>query len=102
METDSMTVLITATGFAPWRQTILPPGASIRLALILGKATNKLETVIITAGSFAASDEQRGAELSAHYIVVTAGAVGDITGAFDTFPGTTHVEGNSGLFAVSG
>src|SRR3546814_3366381 len=45
METDSMTVLITATGFAPWRQTILPQGDSIRLAIILEKATNKLETV---------------------------------------------------------
>src|SRR3546814_7726109 len=64
METDSMTVLITATGFAPWRQTILPQGDSIRLAIILEKATNKLETVIITAGSFVASDEKRGAELS--------------------------------------
>src|SRR3546814_17872336 len=89
--TDSMTVLITATGFAPWRQTILPQGDSIRLAIILEKATNKLETVIITAGSFVASDEKRGAELSALDIVSTAGADGDITGAFRTLPGTQQV-----------
>src|SRR3546814_17667863 len=49
-----------------------------------------------------ASDEKRGAELSALDIVSTAGAGGDITGAFRTLPGTQQVGESSGLFVRGG
>src|SRR3546814_10261250 len=49
-----------------------------------------------------ASDEKRGAELSALDIVSTAGADGDITGAFRTLPGTQQVGESSGLFVRGG
>lgn len=99
---DSITIQITAAGYAPWSRTFHPRGDSTRLDVILHKAVNELETVIITAGSFVASDEKRGAELTAMDIVSTAGADGDITGAFKTLPGTQQVGESGGLFVRGG
>lgn len=99
---DSITIRIQAAGFAMWQQRIRPRGDSTNLEVTLEKAINELETVIITAGSFVASDEKRGAELSAMDIVSTAGADGDITGAFKTLPGTQQVGESGGLFVRGG
>lgn len=101
-ETDSLVILVSAAGFTPWRKTVSPGRDSIRLGVVLQKAVNELETVIITAGTFVASDEKRGAELTAMDIVTTAGADGGIIGAFKTLPGTQQVGESSGLFVRGG
>ncbi len=69
--------------------------------LILEEAINKLSAVVITAGSFNASEDGNREILKALDIVTTAGATADIAGALNTLPGTQKV-GESGRLFVRG
>jgi len=65
------------------------------------KATEGNE-VVISAGSFEASDKKRAAILKPIDIVTTAGASGDITGAMKTLPGAQQIGETEGLFVRGG
>lgn len=58
--------------------------------------------MIISAGTFEASDAKRAAVLNPIDIVTTASAVGDITSAIKTLPGTQQVGEGEGLFVRGG
>ena len=76
-------------------------GADIDQSFTLEEAFNELDAVVITAGSFEASDRKRAIELTPIDVATTAGAMGDIAGAINTLPGTTPV-GESGRLYVRG
>jgi hypothetical protein len=59
-------------------------------------------TVVITAGSFEASDEKRMTLLNPMDIVTTAGTNADITAAMNLLSGTQRVGEQSGLFVRGG
>jgi vitamin B12 transporter len=61
-----------------------------------------MEAVVISAGSFEASDKNKGAVLTALDIVTTASANGDVTEAFKSLPGTQQVGESEGLFVRGG
>src|SRR5690606_6932975 len=63
-EKDSLNILVSATGYLTWGRTVPAGSDSVSLMVIL-EEVSQLETVVITAGSFVASDEKRGAQLSA-------------------------------------
>lgn len=63
--------------------------------------TDLLDEVVITAGSFEASDKKRAVLLDAIDIATTASAEGDIYGALTTFPGAT-LQGETGEIIVRG
>ena len=65
------------------------------------KATEGNE-VVISAGSFEASDKRRATILKPIDIVTTAGASGDITGAMKTLPGAQQIGEQEGLFVRGG
>lgn len=73
----------------------------IAIDLILEEAINKLNAVVITAGSFNASRDGNREVLKALDIATTAGATADIAGALNTLPGTQKV-GESGRLFVRG
>ncbi|MGI4871078.1 MAG: TonB-dependent receptor [Janthinobacterium lividum] len=68
----------------------------------LRESRASLGTVVITAGSFEASDDRRSAALKPLDIVTTAGALGDVAGALNTLPGTTRVGEEGKLFMRGG
>ena len=76
-------------------------GENIRVNLSLAEKFNELKAVTVTAGSFEANDKKKAAVLKPLDIVTTAGAMGDIGNALQTFPGTTTV-GESGRLFVRG
>jgi hypothetical protein len=58
--------------------------------------------VVITAGSFVASDKKKGTVLKPLDIATTAGAVADIAATLQTLPGAQRVGEQEGLFIRGG
>ncbi len=74
----------------------------VELNFSLKELITELKAVVISAGSFEASDKNKGAVLSALDIVTTPSANGDLTSAFKTLPGTQQVGESEGLFVRGG
>lgn len=72
------------------------------LALVLKEDITELSAVVISAGSFEASDRKKGTVLTAIDIATTASGNGDVTGALRTLPGTQQVGESEGLFVRGG
>ena len=70
--------------------------------LILKEEISELKAVVISAGTFEASDRKKGLCLDPIDIVTTASANGDITGALKTLPGAQQVGESEGLFVRGG
>ena len=75
---------------------------NITLNPSMKELVTELKAVVISAGSFVASDKNKGAVLSALDIVTTPSANGDVTSAFKTLPGTQQVGESEGLFVRGG
>lgn len=71
------------------------------LSIVLTEETSELDEVVINAGSFEASDTKKSVLLKPLDIALTAGANGDIYGAFGTLPGS-HTVGEEGRLFVRG
>lgn len=98
---DTATLLVSYIGYEPFSKKItLDQPVSIQVQLL--EAANELNTVVITAGSFEASDERRMTMLKPIDIVTTAGAGADITAAMNLLPGTQRVGEQEGLFVRGG
>lgn len=93
---------LTISGYNAVLQKIVISSAPIVLNLALKEQITELKAVVISAGSFAASDKIKGAVLSDIDIVTTPSANGDITSAFKSLPGTQQVGETEGLFVRGG
>ncbi|HMT97408.1 MAG TPA: carboxypeptidase-like regulatory domain-containing protein, partial [Ferruginibacter sp.] len=80
-----------STGYTTYNTIIQIENKNIINDILLKQSITDLEAVVITAGSFEASDKKKGTVLTSLDIVTTAGADGDITGALKTLPGTQQV-----------
>jgi hypothetical protein len=72
------------------------------LKIKLREDVNSLDTVVISAGSFEASDNSKVSVLKPLDVVTTASALGDFVGALQTLPGTTTVAEDGRLFVRGG
>jgi len=72
------------------------------MKLQLREDVNSLETVVISAGTFEASDNSKVSVLKPLDVVTTASALGDFVGALQTLPGTTTVAEDGRLFVRGG
>lgn len=88
-------------GFKSFTQIIEFNKDNLFLEITLEPKFNNIEAVTISAGAFEASDKMKSVELRTLDIVTTAGALGDVSGALQTLPGTTTV-GESGRLFVRG
>jgi hypothetical protein len=70
--------------------------------VILKEDVNSLDTVVISAGTFEASDNGKVSVLKPLDVVTTASALGDFLGALQTLPGTTTVAEDGRLFVRGG
>lgn len=98
---DTATLLVSYVGYEPFSQKITLAQPS-PLIIRLTEMANELNTVVISAGSFEASDEKRMTMLKSMDIVTTAGANADITAAMNLLPGTQRVGEQTGLFVRGG
>ena len=101
-EKGEQVLLSTSIGFKLQEQKITVSGATMRIDIILKQEPNELTAVIITAGSFEASDTKRTTVLNPIDIVTTASANADITSAIKTLPGAQQVGESEGLFVRGG
>jgi len=62
----------------------------------------ELKAVVISTGSFEASDKKKGAVLTDIDVVTTPSANGDVTAAFKSLPGAQQVGESEGLFVRGG
>jgi vitamin B12 transporter len=76
--------------------------APVSLNIVLQEDVSTLEPVVISAGSFEASDKSKGASLNPIDVVTTAGSNGDIANALRTLPGTQQIGEQEGLFVRGG
>ena len=73
-----------------------------QLKIKLVEAINKIDGIVITAGSFEAGGEHKREVLKELDIVTTAGTSADIAGALNTLPGTQTVGEEGRLFVRGG
>ena len=72
------------------------------LSIKLREDVNSLDTVVISAGTFEASDNSKVSVLKPLDVVTTASALGDFVGALQTLPGTNTVAEDGRLFVRGG
>ena len=70
------------------------------ITVTLREDVNSLDTVVLSAGSFEASDNSKISVLKPLDVVTTASALGDFVGALQTLPGTTTVAEDGRLFCA--
>lgn len=90
------------TGYSSYSKNITIEDKDILLDIAIRELVTELKAVVISAGSFEASDKKKGTVLTSLDIVTTASAEGDITGALKTLPGTQQVGETGGLFVRGG
>lgn len=101
-ETGKQLLQATLEGYASFEQIISIAGKPIELKISVKELITELNAVVITAGSFEASDKKKGTVLTPLDIVTTASAEGDVTGALKSLPGTQQVGETGGLFVRGG
>ena len=98
--TDKQTLIVSFVGFNNYILT-QDVATMNNLHIKLSKSINALNAVKVTAGTFSAGDPTKAPVLSSLDVVTTAGAAGNLAGAFQTLPGTSTV-GESGRLFIRG
>jgi len=101
-ETGNQVLEATISGYRSFEQALTIGKSPITVNMTLKELVTELKAVVLTAGSFEASDKKKGSVLTPLDIVTTASANGDITGALKTLPGTQQVGESEGLFVRGG
>ncbi len=100
-ETGSQTLIVSFIGFHEYQKE-LTIGRDEELQISLKEKIDELNAVVISAGSFNASDEAKKVIMKSVDVVTTAGATADIAGALNTLPGTQTVGETGRLFVRGG
>ena len=101
-EKGEQILLISATGYSDAEINIVIGDSVLNIDVQLKEQHDELDAVVITAGTFEASDVKRGTVLNSLDIVTTASANGDVVSAINTLPGTQQVGESGGLFVRGG
>jgi len=94
-------LVVSFVGYQSKEESILLAGNEINIEIILEKEAKELSAVVISAGSFEASDENKAVILR-QLDIVTTGADADIYSALETLPGTQQIGETEGLFVRGG
>lgn len=96
-------IVVTAIGYKGFEQEINLDASLAPFIFSMKEEFDEMKAVVITAGTFEASDRKRAAAiLTSLDVVTTASANGDITGALKTLPGAQQVGETEGLFVRGG
>ena len=97
---DSAVFVVEFLGFEDYRN-VVEAGRDVEINVTLKEAFDKLNAVTVSAGAYGTGDNDKTAVLNSLDVVTTAGALGDVTGALQTLPGTS-TNGESGRLFVHG
>jgi hypothetical protein len=100
-EKGKQILVIQSIGYKSRENEIECADQPVVVNLVLSESINLLTAVTIMAGAMEAGDEKKSVVLKPIDILTTSGAMGDITAAFLTLPGTSTV-GNDGRLFVRG
>jgi hypothetical protein len=100
-EEGNALLVVSFVGFQTKEESILLTGNDIEIEIILEEEAEELSAVVISAGSFEASDENKAVILRP-LDIVTTGADADIYSALETLPGTQQIGETEGLFVRGG
>ncbi|MBT8386598.1 MAG: carboxypeptidase-like regulatory domain-containing protein, partial [Ignavibacteria bacterium] len=94
-------LVVSFVGYKTKEEGILLAGSEINIEIILEEEAKELGAVVISAGSFEASDENKAVILRP-LDIVTTGSDADIYSALETLPGTQQIGETEGLFVRGG
>ncbi len=100
--TGEQTLIVSFVGYQTKAVELNISEAVQNLKIILKEEVSELNEVVINAGTFEASDKKKSVLLKPMDIALTAGANGDVFGAFGTLPGTQKVGEEGRLFVRGG
>jgi hypothetical protein len=100
-ETGQGTLVVSFVGYQQYSQSVALDGKDKFFNIVLEEESTELGTVVISAGSFEASDENKAVILRP-LDVLTTGADADIYSALETLPGTQQIGETEGLFVRGG
>ena len=101
-EKGSQLLQVTMSGYYSYMKKLQIEVQPFVLNISIKELITELNAVVISAGSFEASDKKKTTVLSSLDIVTTAGANADITATLKTLPGTQQVGDMEGLFVRGG
>lgn len=101
-ENGKQTLSVQAVGFKSQELVLTLSGSPLTVDIQLNEAINQLNAVTISAGAMEAGDEKKSVVLKPLDIVTTSGAMGNITAALLTLPGTSTVGKDGRLFVRGG
>lgn len=102
-EKGTQVLIISSIGYKTVEMNINITGAEMTIPVLMKQEVTEISAVVISAGSFEASDRKRtAAVLTPIDIVTTASANADVTGALKTLPGAQQVGESEGLFVRGG
>lgn len=94
-------VRVQCIGFETFSKTIDISNSETMINIILKEKIDEIDEVVISAGSFEASDKKKAVILNTLDIVTTASANADLFGAFSCLPGASTAK-NDGRLMVRG
>jgi outer membrane cobalamin receptor len=100
-EEGEQTLIVSFLSFENYK-LIVTVSEMNNLTIKLREDVNSLDTVVISAGTFEASDNSKVSVLKPLDVVTTASALGDFVGALQTLPGTNTVSEDGRLFVRGG
>lgn len=95
-------LIVTSQGYKEEKIDLRLDNKTISLQIILKEEISELKAVVVSAGSFEASDRKKAAVLKAFDVVTTPNAINDITEAIKMLPGAQQVGETEGLFVRGG
>jgi len=101
-KTGEQILVVTMLGYEKQEKPFTVTDKEVIIDIKMSETYNELKAVVITAGSFEASDEKKAVTLKQVDILTTASATGDIYGALHTLPGTQQVGEDGRLFVRGG
>jgi hypothetical protein len=100
-EKGEITLVASFVGYHTFEKKITLSKGELKIDITLEEEVTEMNAVVISAGSFEASDEKKGVILRP-MDVLTTGATADLYNALQTLPGTQVVGETEGLFVRGG
>ncbi|TCS87865.1 outer membrane cobalamin receptor [Anseongella ginsenosidimutans] len=101
-EKGIQTLAASFLGFLPFEKEVTLDGKDITLDIVLQPDPSTMDPVVVSAGSFEASDKAKGASLTPIDAMTVAGTGGDIANGLRALPGAQQIGEAAGLFVRGG
>ena len=101
MEKGSAVLVASFVGYKKYENNVVLKKKELKIDIVLEEEITQMNAVVVSAGSFEASDEKKGVILKP-LDVVTTGATADLYTSLNTLPGAQKIGETEGLFVRGG